>query len=92
MWKEEKITLCISEEILQEYIEVLLRLGLEGESELEELLELFKKQVNISFFSNVHEIEIIKEDPEDNKFIGCTLTGGAVYIISEDNHLLKQKV
>ncbi|MBU4313528.1 MAG: putative toxin-antitoxin system toxin component, PIN family, partial [Actinobacteria bacterium] len=47
LWKEEKIQLCISSEILEEYLEVLSRLGLAGEPELKGLLNLFKKQVNI---------------------------------------------
>lgn len=34
-------------------------------------------------------VEIIKEDPEDNRVLKCALAGNVEYIISGDNHLLK---
>ena len=64
------------------------RLGLAGEQELKELLDLFKKQVNILYKPISIKIEIIKDDPDDNKFIECAVTNNADYIISGDNHLL----
>ena len=41
LWKSGEITLCLSKPIVDEYIEVLRRLELQGEKELEELLSLF---------------------------------------------------
>ncbi len=41
LWKTGEIALCLSRPIIDEYIEVLRRLGLQDERELEELLELF---------------------------------------------------
>lgn len=32
---------------------------------------------------------IIEDDPDDDKFIHCGLSGNADYIVSGDNHLLK---
>jgi len=40
LWKSDKITLCLTYEILWEYLEVLLRLAMAGQSEIEELLIL----------------------------------------------------
>ncbi|MDW7761998.1 MAG: PIN domain-containing protein, partial [Acidobacteriota bacterium] len=40
-WKTGGLTLCLSAPILEEYAAVLRRLGLEGEDELRELLDLF---------------------------------------------------
>jgi len=37
------------------------------------------------------KLSIVKEDPDDNKIIGCALSGKADYIITKDNHLLKIK-
>lgn len=34
-------------------------------------------------------VNVIKEDPDDNKFLACALAARADYIISGDNHLLK---
>lgn len=33
------------------------------------------------------KVEVIKEDPDDNKFLACGLDGGARYIVSGDPHL-----
>ncbi|MBC8389424.1 MAG: putative toxin-antitoxin system toxin component, PIN family [Actinobacteria bacterium] len=88
LWKEEKIQLCISSEILEEYLGVLSRFGLAGEPELKELLDLFKRQVNILYKPITIKIALVKNDPDDNKFIECAVTNKADYIISGDNHLL----
>src|SRR3989344_1361358 len=37
------------------------------------------------------EINIVKEDVTDNKFVEAAVTGKADYIITQDNHLLKIK-
>ncbi|MDD5621849.1 MAG: putative toxin-antitoxin system toxin component, PIN family [Actinomycetota bacterium] len=74
--------------MFEEYLEVLSRLKLAGRPELKELLDLFKKHVNILYRPISIKIEIIKDDPDDNKFIECAVTNRADYIISGDNHLL----
>lgn len=35
------------------------------------------------------KIEVIHEDPDDDKFIECAVSCGADYIVSGDKHLLK---
>lgn len=89
LWKKEEIILCINKEILHEYIEVLARLGLSNEPEFEELIDLFKKKVNMLFFSNAPSINSVCDDPDDNKFLECASAADAAYIISGDKHLLK---
>jgi len=37
------------------------------------------------------KIDIVKDDPDDNKFIEAALEGKAEYIVTQDNHLLKIK-
>lgn len=37
------------------------------------------------------KIEVIPDDPEDNKFIECAVISGANYIVSGDKHLLDLK-
>jgi putative PIN family toxin of toxin-antitoxin system len=49
LWKNEQITLCLSAAILDEYIDVLQRIGLKEENELDELLSLFSKGFNTLF-------------------------------------------
>lgn len=38
-----------------------------------------------------YEIQKVKKDPEDNKFIACAIEGEADYIVSGDGHLLSLK-
>ena len=38
-----------------------------------------------------YQVTKIKQDPEDNKFIGCAVEGEADYIVSGDRHLLSLK-
>ncbi|MFO8015881.1 MAG: putative toxin-antitoxin system toxin component, PIN family [Candidatus Woesearchaeota archaeon] len=38
-----------------------------------------------------NRLNIVKDDPTDNKFIECAFEGKADYIITGDNHLLKLK-
>ena len=37
------------------------------------------------------KVEIIKDDPSDNKFLECAIAVGADYLISRDPHVLKIK-
>jgi putative PIN family toxin of toxin-antitoxin system len=89
LWKTGQIILCISEKILEEYAEVLIRLGLEQEKELSEIIYLFGNSIDISCRPVISEIKIIAEDPEDNMFIECAIANDADYIISGDKHLLE---
>ena len=36
-------------------------------------------------------LDVIKEDPDDNKFLETAIAGKADFIITQDNHLLKVK-
>jgi uncharacterized protein len=91
LWKTGQIILCLSEKILEEYIEVLIRLGLEREKELPEIINLFSNSTNISCIPFSGEIKIITEDAEDNMFLECAIANDADYIISGDKHLLALK-
>ena len=87
LWKKGEIILCLCAEILEEYVEVLSRLGLEGEPEMRELLGLFKKRINLEFVAIDGSLQLIPEDPDDNKFIECALNSHADVVISGDKHL-----
>jgi hypothetical protein len=91
LWKEWQLTLCISGDILEEYIDVLSRLGMKDEEELRELLSLFSQGINILFTAQTPKVNIVHEDPEDNKFIECAIALNAKTIITGDNHLLSLK-
>lgn len=91
LWKEEKITLCLSRAILDEYIDVLGRIGLKDEQELEELLSFFSKGFNILFTTKTPELNIVRNDPDDNKFIECAAALKADVVISGDKDVLAVK-
>lgn len=88
LWRLEKITLCMSKEILKEYVEVLGRMGMAVEPEGAELVQLFETRYNQAFAASPPPIAAIAEDPADDKFISCAMAVGARYIVSGDRHLL----
>lgn len=91
LWKNEKITLCLSNAILDEYIDVLRRIGLKEEDELKELLSLLSMGFNILFTTKTPKIKIIKNDPDDDKFIECAVALKAHAVITGDREVLAIK-
>lgn len=87
LWKNGAITLCLSRPIVEEYVEVLKRLGLR-EAELEELLRLFARGFNSLYAAKTPALDIVRDDPDDNKFIECAVALHCKVIISGDKHLL----
>ncbi len=87
LWKKEKVTLCLSKDVLDEYIDVLQRVGLEDEGEIEELLSLFAKGFNVLFTTKTPKVRAVKDDPDDDKFIECGVALKAEVIITGDKVL-----
>lgn len=91
LWKKEKITLCLSNTILDEYVDVLCRIGLKDEHELEELLALFSRGFNLLFTTKTQKIKIVKNDPDDDKFVECAVALKADAVITGDREVLAVK-
>jgi len=87
LWKSGEITLCLSKPIIDEYIEVLRRLGLVNEKEIEELLSLFAHGFHVVFTAKTPELHIVEKDPDDNMFIECAVALKAEFIITGDKTL-----
>jgi hypothetical protein len=87
LWKNEEIILCLSKDVLDEYIDVLQRIGLKHENEIEELLSLFAKGFNILFTTKTPKIKAIPGDPDDDKFVECAVALRAQGIITGDKVL-----
>jgi putative PIN family toxin of toxin-antitoxin system len=87
LWKTRKITICLSQEIIEEYIEVLNRLGLKNKSEIFELTKLFAEGYNSIFTTKTPRLQIVEDDPDDNKFLECAVALDCKVIISGDKHL-----
>lgn len=90
-WKEGKITICLSKQIVDEYVEVLERLGLRGEREVEEILQLFARGFNSLFTGKTPHLEIVEDDPDDDKFFECAVALNAKFIVSGDKAVLEIK-
>ena len=87
LWKDGRLTLCLSQDIFDEYIEVLRRLGLDNTPEMEELLKLFATGFHIVFTTRTPEIHVVA-DPDDDKFIACALALKAGCVVSGDKALV----
>ena len=81
LWKRGQVTLCLSGAVLDEYLEVLRRFGL-PEGDLESLLSLFAKGVHILFTTKVPSLRVVKQDPDDDKFVACAVALNAEAVIT----------
>jgi len=86
-WKTGEVTLCLSKPIMDEYVEVLQRLGLQNEGELSELLNVFARGLHVVFAAKTPELHVVEDDPDDDKFIECAVALKADFIISGDKAL-----
>jgi putative PIN family toxin of toxin-antitoxin system len=89
MWKQGKLTLCLSKEIVSEYTTVLDRIGLENQKELKEIFSLFARGIHSVFSGKTPVLKVVIDDPDDDKLIECAVALKAEYIISGDKDLLE---
>jgi putative PIN family toxin of toxin-antitoxin system len=87
LWKQGRLTLCLSKEIISEYTDVLNRMGLANQKELKEILSLFARGLHSIFAGKTPALKVVKDDPDDDKFIECAVALKANYIISGDKAL-----
>lgn len=79
-----KYLLCVSDEILDEYQEILGQKLSPVVAENVVLLMLNKS--NVQLIDPHFRLGLITADPDDNKFVDCAFAAGADYLVSEDNH------
>lgn len=79
-----KYQLCVSNEILDEYQEILSQQITPSIAENVVLLILNKR--NVRLIDPHFRMELITADPDDNKFVDCAFAAGAEYLVSEDTH------
>jgi putative PIN family toxin of toxin-antitoxin system len=79
-----RFDLCVSNEILEEYQEIL------GQqitpTVAENVVLLLLNQKNVRLVDPYFRMGLIVADPDDNKFVDCAFAAGADYLVSEDNH------
>ena len=76
--------LCLTTEILLEYQEVLTRKH--GWHDAENTLRAIMLLPNLLFLPDYKRWNLIKTDPDDNKFVDCAIAAGAKFLVSEDRH------
>jgi len=87
-WRDDKIQLVVSPEILEEYRRVGEILAEDHpEINLSPWLELVIQKA--SLFSAPQLTEGVCDDPDDDKFLACALASGSRIIVTGDKHLLK---
>ena len=85
-WIEGKFVLTVSNQIVNEYINVLSRPKFEiARAELDDFAALILSKAE--FVVPGERIRVVEADPSDNKFLEAAVTGQADYIISGDKHL-----
>jgi len=85
---EGKLTLCISPEIVKEYLRVFQRLRID-ERYLQKLLLYFEEADSILIDAIYTKLQLVEGDPDDDKFIECAAALKADYIITGDKALLR---
>ena len=83
-FRNAKYVLCITNEILFEYHEILTKRynNLIANTVLKELIE----SPNVEHINPTFRFNLITADPDDNKFVDCAVIAGATYIVSNDRH------
>ena len=80
----EEFYLCVSNEILTEYEEILARKTSPAFAEM--IIHIILNSENVVFVSPYYRFELIVADPDDNKFVDCAVVANADYIVSQDAH------
>ena len=87
-WRDGKLQLAISEDILEEYQRVGLMLAEQFPAiDLRPILDLVI--ANAGIFPVQRLPEAVCDDPDDDKFLTCALACKSKVIVSGDKHLLR---
>jgi putative PIN family toxin of toxin-antitoxin system len=86
-WRDGRLHLVISQEILDEYRRVGEILSNQFSADLWPIIELVAVEAEI--FPSHALPEPVCNDPDDDKFLACALAGKCKMIVSGDKHLIK---
>ncbi len=88
LWREKKITLVTSLSLIEELIEVLQTFRIQMPLGM---IETWRMMIinNSLIVYPTNKLDIVKEDPDDNKLFEAAIVGKAEYIVSQDKkHVL----
>ena len=76
--------LCISNEILEEYTEVIARNISVNAARY--IIYTIMERKNVKMISPSYKWNLITADPDDNKFVDCAIAANARYVVTNDHH------
>ena len=76
--------LCISNDILEEYIEVIARNISVNAARY--IIYTIMERKNVRLISPSYKWNLISADPDDNKFVDCAIAANARYVVTNDKH------
>lgn len=79
-----KYTLCVTNEILEEYQEIIERKT--SSIVARNVIDLLLKSKNVEFVTPHFKWGLIEADHDDDKFVDCAFAANATYIVSDDSH------
>lgn len=77
-------TLCVSNEIIEEYLEILQKLTDEQTATL--VIKTIVESPFTEFITPYYQFHLIAADPDDNKFVDCAIAATARYVVTNDHH------
>ena len=77
-------TLCVSNEILFEYEEILKRFF--NPKFAEAVIDAFMESGHVELINPAFRFNLITSDHDDNKFVDCAIMANAHYIVTNDHH------
>lgn len=87
LWRDVRdLQLIVSDEIIDEYMEIVERLQV-GENRQERLAQRLQSRDTVTHVQLGPRFNLSR-DPDDNVFLAAAKTGGAKFLVSNDHHLL----
>lgn len=81
---EGKYTLCVSNEILEEYEEIIC--SKTNPIIASNVIQMLINSPYVQFVDTYFHFHLIEQDKDDNKFVDCAIAANASFIVSEDAH------
>ena len=82
--------LCVSNEILSEYEEILAQLA--SPEVAHNVVEAIARHPKTIYRESYYRFHLLSDvDKDDDKFVDCAITVGADYIVTEDSHFNRLK-
>ena len=79
-----KYILCVSNDILEEYEEIIAQKT--SASVAKNVINLLLKSKNVELINTYFKFWLIEADHDDDKFVNCAFAANATYIVSNDKH------